>query len=120
METNLITTLTNLNIWTPEFWEFMQGKIKVLDDIELTWYGVFPIVSADGILQDIRMLVPSFDEDKEIKTLINIHEFTHAFELFQELGSPYISDTEKREERAQTKEREYQGLTRKLNLKNQF
>ena len=105
METNLITTLTNLNVGNPEFWEFMQGKIKVLDGLNLAWYGVFPLVSADGILQDIRMLVPSFDENKKMTTLINIREFMHAFELFQKLGRPYEDKKEEGEVMVRLKEK---------------
>ena len=94
MDNNLITTLTALNIGNPEFFQFMQGKIQVIDNLDLTWYGVFPLVSVEGILQDIRMLVPSIDLTKKKTVLINIHEFMHAYELYQVLNQPYQASRE--------------------------
>lgn len=104
---NIEQTLLDLNISSPEFLEFMMGKIKVLDTAQIEWYGAFPIVDENGILKDIRLLVPTPNNKRNI--LINIHEFTHAFELFQELGYPYESKTIERETKARAKEEEYQN-----------
>lgn len=97
--------LLNLNIGNQEFFEYMQERTKVMDEIDTSWYGVFPIVSVKGILQDIRMLIPS--PSNEYNTLICIREYTHAFELYQELGLEYKDNRLEREQRARIKENEY-------------
>ena len=39
--------------------------------------------------------------------LINIHEYAHAYELYQELGNVYVVQKKKSEEYARSKENEY-------------
>lgn len=96
--------LKKLGIYSDEMFEFLRGKIHryaFLED-DLPW-GVFPKVDSEGILRDIRVLVPEIVDTKTF--LINIHEFTHAYELFNELGSVYLEDKENRELRARDNEK---------------
>ena len=57
------------------------------------------------ILTDIRLLVPKIEIEGDL--LINIHEYYHALELFNELGTIYESKTEEREKRAKEIEKNY-------------
>ena len=68
-------------------------------------YGCFPILNEDGKLISIRLLVPEMKTQKDL--CINIHEYTHAFELYKELGSIYIEDRNNRELRASNMEKKY-------------
>ena len=96
--------LLKLGISNEEFLEYIKQRTKVLDNIDMSWYGVFPIVDAKGILQDMRTLVPS--AQTEFMMLINVHEYNHAYELYNELGNKYVDDKETREIRARIKEEE--------------
>lgn len=94
------------NMNEKEFWDYMSTRTKVTPgNFSKEWYGCFPIVSDDEILTDIRLLVPEIDSIDNL--LVNIHEYTHAYELFLELGTHYEDDRENREARAVSKEKEY-------------
>ena len=83
----LLNFLKEQKLYKEEFFKFMEGKIKVFPyDADLSWFGCFPIVE-DNILKDIRLLVPEITTEKNL--LVNIHEYVHALELFEELGSVY-------------------------------
>lgn len=89
-----------------EFLEYIGPRTKVVPgENGCEWCGCFPKVNEDGILTDIRLLVPEIDSFDNL--LINIHEYTHAFELFHELGSSYIEKKEEREASATAKEAQY-------------
>lgn len=89
-----------------EFRQYISSRIKIYPGtIGKEWFGCFPIVSDDGKLTDIKLLVPEIDSFDNL--LVNIHEFTHAYELFHELGSIYEEDREDREARASAKEKEF-------------
>lgn len=97
--------LKEQNLYKEEYFDFMKGKIKVFpSDTSLDWFGCFPIVE-DGILKDIRMLVPEIKTEKNL--LVNIHEHIHGLELFNELGTVYEERREEREANASNMENVY-------------
>lgn len=97
--------LKEQNLYREEFFDFMKGKIKELPaDTSLDWFGCFPIVK-DGILKDIRLLVPEIKNEQNL--LVNIHEYVHALELFDEIGYFYEERKEERESKARNMEKVY-------------
>lgn len=97
--------LKEQNLYKEEFFDYMKGKIKVVPyNVPTEWFGCFPIVS-QGILTDIRLLVPEIKTEKNM--LVNIHEYTHALELFEELGTTYECRREERENKARNMEKVY-------------
>lgn len=102
--------LEKLGIGNLDFFEFMNGKVKRYPLKDFGW-GCFPILNAKDEIVDIRILVPDFLDENCIK--INVHEYTHAFELYNELGKVYVEDRDAREIRAKKKEEEYQRMRTK-------
>lgn len=92
-------------LYSEEFFDFLKNKVKTLPaTCSLSWYGCFPILD-DNIIKDIRLLVPEIVEEKSL--LVNIHEYTHALELFNELGTFYNERREERENNAKNIEKAY-------------
>ena len=93
------------NLYSEEFFDFLKQKVrKVPSTSEISWYGCFPQVE-DSILKDIRLLVPEITDEKSL--LINIHEYAHALELYNELGTIYIERRIERENKAKEMEKKY-------------
>ena len=92
-------------IYDESFFMYIKDKVKVLPfDISLAWFGCFPIVK-DNIIVDIRVAVPKIVTEQNL--LVNIHEFYHAYEIYNELGQEYIPNIEEREKRASLFEETY-------------
>ena len=88
-----------------DFWDYISDKVLVLPSgTDTVFFGCFPIIKND-ILIDIRVSVPEIKEYKDM--LINVHEFTHAIELYNELGSFYFDNVDLREARAKNMEIKY-------------
>ncbi|MBQ9071628.1 MAG: ADP-ribosylglycohydrolase family protein [Bacilli bacterium] len=93
------------NIYNEKYFDFIRTKIKTLpSECPLDWYGCFPLLK-EGILNDIVLLVPEITSERDI--LVNIHEHTHALELFEELGTVYEDRTDERENKATEMEKIY-------------
>lgn len=90
----------------PEFHNFMNGKIKRLPLLveEFGW-GVFPLTDEEGILVDIRMIVPMIYDEKSL--CVNIHEYVHAYEAYSRLGRVYKWHIEESEQNACNAEKRY-------------
>jgi len=101
----LIEFLKQENLYKKEFFDFMEGKIKIVPyDTDLSWFGCFPIVKDDKIV-DIRLLVPEIKTEKNL--LVNIHEYVHALELFDEIGTVYEERRDEREKKAAYYEKKF-------------
>lgn len=93
------------NLYSEDFFDFLKHKVKkITSSSDISWYGCFPQVE-DGILKDIKLLVPKITDEKSL--LINIHEYAHALELYNELGALYIERRVERENKAQEMEKKY-------------
>ena len=93
------------NLYSEDFFDFLKHKVKkITSSSDISWYGCFPQVE-DGILKDIKLLVPEITDEKSL--LINIHEYAHALELYNELGALYIERRVERENKAQEMEKKY-------------
>lgn len=93
------------NLYSEQFFDFIKDKVKVLpSSCSLDWYGCFPLIE-DNILKDIRLLVPEITDEKTL--LINIHEYTHAIDLYNVLGYVYEEKNQERENNAINMEKKY-------------
>lgn len=87
------------------FLEHLKNRTKIVPNtFRKEYYGCFPRVN-NGILVGINLLVPEIVTKEDL--LINIHEYTHAFDLYQQLNCPYVEDIEYLEEHAKVLEKKY-------------
>jgi len=92
-------------IYSEDFFDYVKHKVKTLPSTcSLNWYGCFPVLE-DGILKDIRLLVPEITDERSL--LVNIHEYVHALDLYKELGNVYEERREERELNASNMEKLY-------------
>ncbi len=105
-EEELNIALIHEQITNPDFFLFMKGKIKRIPFLvhEFGW-GVFPIIDENGILKDIRMIVPVIYDIKSL--CVNLHEYTHAYELYSYLEKHYEWHIEESEHKARSAEKRY-------------
>ena len=96
--------LLSLNFGSSEFFSFIKGKVHRYPVEDFPWTCI-PILDDNEIIKDIRIIVPEFLNEKCL--LINIHEYYHAFELFNELGNVYVENIDIRERNAKNKEKLY-------------
>ena len=93
------------NIYNEDFFEYVKDKTVIFPyDTPLSWFGCFPIIK-DGILKDIRLAVPEIINEQNL--LVNLHEYYHAYELYNELNQIYEENKEKREQAATNFEQVY-------------
>ena len=96
--------LLSLDIGNDEFFSFIKGKVYRYPTKDFPW-ACIPILDDNEIIKDIRIIVPEFLNEKCL--LINIHEYYHAYELFNELGNIYVENIDIRERNAKNKEQLY-------------
>ncbi len=105
-QTELNKALNEEGIIDQQFYDFMKGKIKRLPlGIEEFDWGVFPITNKEGILVDIRMVVPTIYDVKSL--CVNLHEYTHAYEVYFCLGKVYVWNIQESEQKACDTEKRY-------------
>ena len=99
-------------IYNEEFFNYIKKKVLILpSDTPLEWFGCFPILDENNNIMDIRLSVPEVVTEKNL--LVNLHEYYHAYEIYNELGNLYIENREVRENNAINFEQSY-ILSRKL------
>lgn len=105
VDDRVISFFTDEKLFDEEFMEFMQGKVVVAPyGTDESFFCCFPIVH-DDILEDIRVCVPEVHSKRDL--LINVHEFAHALDLYNEIGAVYEDKREEREGLAKEMERVY-------------
>ena len=108
IDERLIEFFKGESLYKEDFFEFIEDKILIVpNDTDIFWFGCHPIIENE-IVVDIRLVVPEIKEEKDI--LINIHEFTHAIELYNEIGTVYEERRGKREKKAKSMEQVYLKL----------
>lgn len=101
------------NIYDEDFFIYIKDRVKILPyDVSLAWFGCFPIIK-DNIIVDIRLSVPQIVTEQNL--LVNLHEYYHAYELYNELGKIYIPNIEEREKAARNFEETYLLSKKKTN-----
>ena len=105
IDDRIISFFLNEKVCDIDFFDYIKDKVVFIpSDSDLFWYGCHPLLEND-ILCDIRVVVPKIDNEFDL--IINIHEFTHAIDLYNELGSFYKDNIEDREKRANKMEKIY-------------
>lgn len=111
-ERELINFLIEDGIIDQSFYDFISERIiRLPANVNEFGWGVFPKIDENGILYDLRILVPKIYN--ELSLCINIHEYTHAYELYGYLGKAYKWDINNSEEKAQAAEKRYLNSIRK-------
>ncbi len=103
----LINILKSLGINDNSYFTYINqtGRIRVIDvPIDSNIWGCF-IQEKEGVITDIKFLVPPLTEERSI--LINIHELAHGYEIFPYLGTTYQEDKNKSEKYAKDIEQQY-------------
>lgn len=86
-----------------EFLAYIESRVKRYNvAVDALGWACFSKLDEDGVLIDIRVLVPAIVD--EATMLINVHEYVHAFDLYQVLGCVYEDCVEERERRARDAE----------------
>ncbi len=105
-ELQLRSALKQVGIDDDNFIAYMRTRIKKYDighksDI----WGYFADYDENGILTNIRLIVPRIIDEKTL--LINIHEYTHAYDAYLNLGTSYVENKDKNEARAKNNEAKF-------------
>lgn len=102
--------LLELEICHDKFWDYINSRKKIIAaPVEIGIWGIFIDKDDNNNISNIRIIVPEIKDEQTL--LVNIHEYAHAYELYQELGTSYKPDKESSESYAKSKEQEY--LTKK-------
>lgn len=105
IDQRLIDFFKQENLYNEEFFNYIEDKIVIVpSDTDTFWFGCHPIIKED-IIKDIRLVVPEIKKEKDM--LVNIHEFTHALELYEEIETKYEEKREERENKAKLMEKKY-------------
>lgn len=103
IDDRVISFFLNEKICNSDFFDYISDKIVYIPSgSDVFWYGSHPILE-NGILCDIRVVVPIIENEFDL--IVNIHEFTHAIELYDEIGLLYNENVEDREARAHNMEK---------------
>lgn len=105
-ELELRKALKSVNIENDEFIKYMRSRVKRYEHTNPdSLWGYFTEYNEEGYLCNIRLLVPHISDEKSL--LINIHEYTHAYEAYQKLGTKYEEKVEESEALAKENEAKY-------------
>lgn len=105
IDNRVVSFFLDEGICDNDFFDYMNGRVVYIPSgSDVFWYGCHPILRNNKLF-DIRVVVPIIETKFDI--VVNIHEFTHAIELYKELGTFYDDDTNNREERAHLMEKKY-------------
>lgn len=104
-EKEFIEFMREKGVFTKSFEDYIKDKVKVVDyELFNGYWGCFPKVD-NGILVDIRVIVPYIIDKKTL--LINIHEYMHAKRLYSRLGKRYSENINREEKVASNMEKVY-------------
>ena len=102
-QNELKCALEREGITDPNFFAFLKGKVRSYNvKVEDFNWAVFPRIDVNGVLTDISMVVPTVYDMKSL--CVNIHEYTHAYELYFCLGEVYVWHVEESEAKAREAE----------------
>ena len=89
------------------FWKFMLPRTKYLNNYILyrEFYGVYPNFDANNSLIDIKVIVPKTINLATV--LISVHEYKHAYDLYNILGTKLFKEDIFYENEALKKEQQF-------------
>lgn len=104
-----------------QFWDFVEKKIKFIDgsiEKNKAFYSTLMKFDSSDNLKDIKVIVP-YVVDLE-SALVNVHEFTHAHDLYFMIGKPVVDEPEY-EKRASLEEENFsKNYVKNLVIEKQF
>lgn len=92
-----------------EFWDYISDRILYADsyfDEEKDFYGVYIQTDKDECVTNIKVIVPHIINLET--ALVQVHEFQHAYSLYQILGSKIVMDDNEYEQEARKYEADFQ------------
>lgn len=105
LKLKFVNFLKQENMYDEDFFKYLKTRtVTTPSNTDKSWFGCFSIIDNE-ILADIKLLVPEIENEDNL--LVNIHEYTHAYDLYQLLGYPYIEDKMNKEARAKEMEKRY-------------
>lgn len=100
----LIEFFKSEEMYDENFFEYIKTRTHEYPNTKSEFFGCYPKVE-NNILKDINLVVPKIETLKDL--LVNIHDYTYAYDLYKELGKIYIEDKENKEKRARYMEKKY-------------
>ena len=98
-ELTIKNALKEVDITNQEFIKYMRNHTKRYNlPYEIGIWGCFVKRNEDNIIEEVKIIVPSIISEKTL--LINIHEYTHAFQMYKRIGTVYEEDVEYEEKLA--------------------
>ncbi len=96
------------NMYDEEIFNYIKERTHIYpSSTDIPFFGCYPKVK-NSVLVDFNLIIPEIKTLKNL--LVSIHEFTHALDLYPELGKYYVETNQKikeREERAKYMEKRY-------------
>lgn len=93
------------SMYNKDFIDCLSDKVRIIDTDDKSWFGCFPILDRKNRLVGIRLLIPKLNSIDNL--LVWIHEYTHAYELYNKLGMEYIENIIQSEKIATDMEKRY-------------
>lgn len=103
------------------FWIYIKTRVLFLDshfEEDNDFYGVNIKLDDSNFLIDMKVLVPRIINLET--SLVNVHEFNHAYYLYKTLGYPIVNDDIFYEEMVKSYENLFQDEYVKKNYKKIF
>jgi len=116
MEENIIiSALNKVGITDLDFLIYMNSsRVKRYNmPVEYNIWGCWIDTDNKNNITNIRIIVPCVVDEQTL--LINIHEYTHAYEAYLRLGETYMEDIERSEDTARQNEQLYLARKKKEN-----
>ncbi len=102
-EITLKKALSLVDIKDQYFLNYMKTHTKKYNIPEETGiWGCFITKDDDNLIQEVKIIVPNIINEKTL--LINIHEYTHAYEIYKRLGTIYDFNDIEEEQKARNNE----------------
>ena len=93
------------SMYNKDFIDYLSDKVRIIDTDDKSWFGFFPILDRKNRLVGVRLLIPKLNSIDNL--LVWIHEYTHAYELYNKLGMEYIENVIQSEKIATDMEKRY-------------
>lgn len=105
-EVTIKNALRLVNIDDLDFIKYMRTHKKRMNlPVETGIWGCLIDREPDHRIKQVRIIVPKIETEKNL--LINIHEYTHAYEIYKRIGTIYEENVEKEEALARGNEQLY-------------
>ena len=102
-ELTIKNALKKVNITNQNFIKYMRTHTKRYNlPYEIGIWGCFIKRNKNNTIKEVKIIVPNIISEKTL--LINIHEYTHAYEIYKRIGTIYEEDIKCEEQLAKKNE----------------